>query len=196
MLFRSVDIGGGTTDAAVLTMNNVALSASVKVAGDTFSSEIIRILRRRYNMLCGSAVAERVKLTIGSVYRRGQTISTIAKGRDLKTGLPREAELNSDEIFDVFRRPARQITDMILSVMEQTTPELASDIAASGITLTGGGAQLWGFPELIAERTGIACRLAEDPATCVVEGCGKSLDWLSQMQEGTINLARKKLLKE
>ena len=164
-----VDIGGGTTDAAVLTMNNVALSASVKVAGDTFSSEIIRILRRRYNMLCGSAVAERVKLTIGSVYRRGQTISTIAKGRDLKTGLPREAELNSDEIFDVFRRPARQITDMILSVMEQTTPELASDIAASGITLTGGGAQLWGFPELIAERTGIACRLAEDPATCVVE---------------------------
>lgn len=191
-----VDIGGGTTDAAVLTMNNVALSASVKVAGDTFSSEIIRILRRRYNMLCGSAVAERVKLTIGSVYRRGQTISTIAKGRDLKTGLPREAELNSDEIFDVFRRPARQITDMILSVMEQTTPELAADIAAGGITLTGGGAQLWGFPELIAERTGIACRLAEDPATCVVEGCGKSLDWISQMQEGTINLARKKLLKE
>lgn len=191
-----VDIGGGTTDAAVLTMNNVALSASVKVAGDTFSSEIIRILRRRYNMLCGFSVAERVKHTIGSVYRRGQTVSTIAKGRDLKTGMPREAELNSDEIFDVFRRPARQITDMILSVMERTTPELASDIAVSGITLTGGGAQLWGFPELIAERTGIACRLAEEPAACVVEGCGKSLEWLSQMQEGTINLARKKLLRE
>lgn len=85
---------------------------------------------------------------------------------------------------------------MILSVMEQTTPELASDIAANGIILTGGGAQLWGFPELIAERIGIACRLAEEPASCVVEGCGKSLEWLSQMQEGTINLARKKLLKE
>lgn len=191
-----VNIGGGTTDAAVLTMNDVALSSSVKVAGDTFSSEIIRILRRRYNMLCGMSVAESVKLAIGSVYRRGQTVSVLAKGRDLKTGLPREAELNSDEIFDVFRRPARQITDMILAVMEQTTPELAADIAASGITLTGGGAQLWGFPELIAERTGIACRLAENPETSVVEGCGKSLDWLSKMQEGTINLARKKLLKE
>lgn len=191
-----VDIGGGTTDAAVLTMNDVALSASVKVAGDTFSSEIIRILRRRYNMLCGLSVAEQVKLEIGSVYRRGQNVISLAKGRDLKTGLPREAELNSDEIYDVFRRPARQITDMILAVMEQTTPELASDIAANGIVLTGGGAQLWGFPELIAERTGIPCRLADKPDSCVVEGCGKSLDWISRMQEGTINLARKKLLRE
>ena len=177
-------------------MNDVALSASVKVAGDTFSSEIIRILRRRYNMLCGLSVAEQVKLEIGSVYRRGQNIISLAKGRDLKTGLPREAELNSDEIYDVFRRPARQITDMILAVMEQTTPELASDIAANGIVLTGGGALLWGFPELIAERTGIPCRLADKPDSCVVEGCGKSLDWISRMQEGTINLARKKLLRE
>lgn len=191
-----VNIGGGTTDAAVLTMNNVALSASVKVAGDTFNSEIVRILRRRYSVLCGFNAAEEAKLAIGSVYQRAQYLSTIVKGRDLKSGLPRQVEINSDEIYQAFRRPARQITDMILSVMEQTTPELASDIAANGIILTGGGAQLWGFTDLISERTGIVCRLAEEPASCVAEGCGKSLEWLSTMQEGTINLARKKLLNE
>lgn len=191
-----VDIGGGTTDAAVLTMNDVAVSASVKVAGDTFNAEIIRLLRRRYNMLVGENEAEELKQSIGCVYQRLQTLSFPAKGRDAKSGLPREVEINSDEIYDAFRRPARQITDLVLSVLEQTTPELVSDIAANGIVLTGGGSLLFGFDRLISERTGIPCTVSESASDCVAEGCGRSLAWLSRMQEGTIDLARKKLLKE
>ncbi len=191
-----VDIGGGTTDAAVLTMNDVAVSASVKVAGDTFNAEIIRLLRRRYNMLIGENEAEELKKAIGCVYQRVQTLSFPAKGRDAKSGLPREVEINSDEIYDVFRRPARQITDLALSVLEQSTPELVSDIAANGIVLTGGGSLLYGFDQLLSERTGITCTISETAGDCVVEGCGRCLAWLSKMQEGTIDLARKRLLKE
>ncbi len=190
------DIGGGTTDVAVLTMNDVALSASAKIGGDTFNAEIARLLRRRYELLVGTDVAEALKLEIGSVYPRDEVVSYVAKGRALKTGLPKEIEIRSDEIYDAFRRPARQIVDTVLSALEQTTPELASDIAKNGIVLTGGCAQLWGFERLISERTGIACATASDPDMCVVEGCGKALSWLSRMQEGTIDLARKKLLKE
>ncbi len=191
-----VDIGGGTTDIAVLTMNDVAVSASLKVAGGAFDDAVIRFLRRRHNMLVGPNAAEEVKITIGCVYERGQEISMLVKGRDLKTGLPKEAQVSSTDIYDVFRRPARQIVDEIIAVMEQTSPELVSDISANGILLTGGGCQLWGFDRLIAERTGIACTIADDADSCVALGCGKSLKWISQMQEGTINLARKKLLKE
>ncbi len=190
------DIGGGTTDVAVLTMNDVAVSSSIKVAGNAFDEAIIRMLRRRYNLLIGGNAAEEVKLAIGCVYERGQTVTIAAKGRDLKTGLPKEAMVSSEEVYDVFRRPARQIVDEILSVLEQTSPELVSDIAKNGIVLTGGCSQLWGFDRLVSERTGIPCTVADDAASCVAEGCGKSLQWLSSMQEGTINLARKKLLKE
>lgn len=191
-----VDIGGGTTDVAVLTMNNVAVSSSVKVAGETFDDAIIRYLRRRHGLLIGPNAAEELKITIGCVYERGQDVSMLAKGRDLKTGLPKETQVSSSEVFEVFKRPARQIVDEVLSVLEQTSPELVSDIAQNGIVLTGGGSQLWGFDKLIEERTEIHCTIADDADSCVALGCGKSLRWLGQMQEGTINIARKKLLKE
>ena len=191
-----VDIGGVTTDIAVLTMNDVAVSTSLKVAGETFDHAIIRYLRRRHGVLVGPNAAEEIKITIGCVYERGQEVSMIAKGRDLKTGLPKEVQVTSAEIFEVFKRPARQIVDEVLSVMEQTSPELVADISANGIVLTGGGCQIWGFAQLLEERTGIHCAIADDADSCVALGCGKSLRWINQMQEGTINISRKKLLKE
>lgn len=191
-----VDIGGGTTDIAVLTMNNVAVSSSLKVAGEAFDSAIIRYLRRRHGVLVGPNAAEEIKITIGCVYERGQEVSMRTKGRDLKTGLPKEAEVSSAEIYEIFKRPARQIVDEVMSVLEQTSPELVADISTNGIVLTGGACQLWGFDQLLTERTGIPCTLADDADSCVALGCGKSLKWINQMQEGTINIARKKLMKE
>ena len=118
------------------------------------------------------------------------------KGRDLKTGLPKEVQVSSSEIFEIFKRPARQIVDEVMAVLEQTSPELVADISQNGIVMTGGGSQLWGFPQLLSERTGIACTLSDDADSCVALGCGKSLKWINHMQEGTINIARKKMMQE
>ena len=117
------------------------------------------------------------------------------KGRDAKTGMPREVTLTSSELFDPLRRPARIIADEVLSVLEDASPELVSDIAENGITLTGGGSQIWGMEQLLMERTGIVCSVADDPASRVVYGCGKSLAWINHMTEGPINIARKRLLR-
>ena len=144
----------------------------------------------------GQTIAEETKINVGTVYERAETAETLVKGRDFKTGLPREITVSSADMLDALRRPARQITDEILSVLEQTTPELVADIARNGIVLTGGGAQLWGMDKLITERTGIRCTVADDADSCVAYGCGKSLSWINRMQEGPINFARRKLLKE
>ena len=190
-----VDIGGGTTDIAVLTMNGVAVSSSIKVAGLTFDDLIARYIRRTYGIVIGEATAEDVKIRIGCVYPRNENTSMIVKGRESKTGRPRELELTSTEIFEVLRRPARQIADEVLSVLEDTSPELVGDIAQNGITLTGGASQIWGMDLLLTEHTGIQCRLADDPDSCVAYGCGKSLSWMNHMQEGPINIARKRLMR-
>ena len=120
----------------------------------------------------------------------------LVKGRDAKTGLPRELEITSSEIFEVLRRPIKQIVEEVLSVLEDASPELVADISENGITLTGGGSQLFGMDKLLSERTGIACTLADDAASCVAYGCGKSLSWINHMQEGPINIARKRLLRQ
>ena len=191
-----VDIGGGTTDIAVLTLNGVATSSSLKIAGDAFDEAIARYVRRKHGVVIGQVTAEEIKIRIGCVYPRPQDISMLVKGRDTKTGMPRELTLLSSEIFEVLRRPARQIADEVLSVLEETSPELVGDISANGITLTGGGSQIWGMDMLLSERTGIACSLADDPDSCVAYGCGKSLGWINHMQEGPINIARKRLMRE
>jgi len=191
-----VDIGGGTTDIAVLSMNGVAVSSSIKVAGVAFDEAIARHVRRKHNVIIGQTTAEDIKLQIGCVYPRGETASMLVKGRDSKTGMPRELMLTSDEILEVLRRPARQIADEVLSVLEDTSPELVGDIAENGITLTGGGSQIWGMDQLLTERTGITCTLADDPDSCVAYGCGKSLSWMNHMQEGPINIARKRLMRD
>lgn len=190
-----VDIGGGTTDIAVLSMNGVAVSSSLKVAGDYFDESIARHVRRQYGVVIGQVTAEEVKIQIGQVYPRHEEMSMNVKGRDSKTGMPKTVTLTSDEIYEVLRRPARLIADEVLAVMEQTSPELVSDISENGITLTGGCSQLWGFAELLIERTGIPCILADDPDSCTAYGCGRSLAWVNHMQEGPINIARKRMMR-
>ena len=190
-----VDIGGGTTDIAVLSMNGVAVSASLKTAGDAFDELIARYVRRQHGIAIGQVTAENVKIQIGRVYPSPDEVSMNVKGRDVKTGMPRVVTLTSTEIYEVLRRPARQIADEVLSVLEQTSPELVSDISETGITLTGGCSQIWGMDSLLMERTGIPCTLADDPDSCVAYGCGKSLAWINHMQEGPINIARKRMMR-
>ena len=191
-----VDIGGGTTDIAVLSMNGVAVSSSLKVAGDAFDEAIARYVRRKHGVVIGQTTAEDIKIQIGCVYPRNEDASMIVKGRDAKTGMPRELTILSSEIFEILRRPARQIADEVLSVLEETSPELVGDIAENGITLTGGGSQIWGMDLLLTERTTIRCTVADDPDSCVAYGCGKTLTWMNHMQEGPINIARRRIMRE
>ena len=191
-----VDIGGGTTDVAVLSMNGVAVSSSVPVAGDAFDEAIAKYVRRKHSVIIGQTTAEDIKIQIGCVYPRPEDATMLVKGRDAKTGMPRQITLLSSEIYDILRRPAQRIVDEVLSVLEDTSPELVGDIAINGITLTGGGCQIYGMDVMLTERTGITCHIADDPASCVAYGCGKSLAWMNHMQEGPINLARKRLMQD
>lgn len=194
--YMVVDIGGGTTDIAVLSLNDIATSSSIKIAGDTFDDTIITYVRRRHGLLIGANTAEEIKITIGSVMERPEEVSMAIKGRDLKTGLPRDAVITSSELLEVLRRPARYIVEEVLSVLEITSPELVADIAKNGIVLTGGGSQIWGMDKMIQERTEITCVVADNAESCVALGCGRSLQWINSMQEGTINIARRKLMRE
>lgn len=194
--YMVVDIGGGTTDIAVLSLNDLATSSSIKVAGDTFDETIITYLRRKHDLLIGANTAEEVKITIGAVVERPEDVTMTVKGRDLKTGLPKDAQVSSSELLEVLKRPARFIVDEILAVLELSSPELVADVAKNGILLTGGGSQIYGMDKLIQERTEIPCMVADDAESCVALGCGKSLQWINSMQEGTINIARRKLMRE
>lgn len=191
-----VDIGGGTTDIAVLTMNGVAASSSIKVAGIAFDDAIIRYVRRKYGVVIGMATAEDIKIQIGCVYPRKEDISMLIKGRDAKIGVPKELTILSSEVYEAMRRPAGLIVEELLSVLEDTSPELVGDIAHNGITLTGGASQIAGMDLLLTECTGINCTVADDPDSCVAYGCGKSLGWINHMSEGPINIARKRLMRE
>ncbi len=190
-----VDVGGGTCNIAVLSMNGVAVSSSIPIGGIAFDETIARYVRRNYGVIIGETTAEEVKIQIGSVYPRQEDPTISIRGRDAKNGTPRELTLTSSEVFNVLQRPARMITDEVLSVLEDTTPELVADIAENGITLTGGGSLIWGMDMLLTERTGIRCTVADDPESCVAYGCGKSLGWINHMNEGPINIARKRILR-
>lgn len=190
-----VDIGAGTTDVAVLTMNDVATSSSIKVAGDSFDEAIGRYVRRRYGVAIGKTQAEDIKITIGCVQKRVEDATMTVKGRDVNSNMPRELVIASSELAEVLYRPTRQIADEVLSVIEITAPELVSDIYENGITLTGGGAQLMGIDQALSELTGIRCTKADDPDSCVAFGCGKSLNWINRLPEGPINIARKRAMK-
>ena len=189
-----VDVGGGTTDIAVLTMNGVASSSSLKIAGNYFDEAIAKRIRRQYGVVIGQTTAEDIKIQIGSVYPRTENPSMIVKGRDAKTGTPREVEILASEVYDILQRPAAQLANEVLAVLEDTSPELVADISENGITLTGGCSQLWGMDLLLTDATGIRCQIADDPDSCVAYGCGKSLAWIHRMNEGPINIARKRLM--
>ena len=190
-----VDIGAGTTDTAVLTMNGVAASSSIKVAGNAFDEAIARQIRRKYGLIIGNTIAEEIKIKIGRAWTHSDVSTMLVTGRDAKSGMARQQEISSEDFVEPLNRLCRQIADEVLAVLEETSPELVSDISENGVTITGGCGQLWGMDLLLMERTGIACILADDPDSCTAYGAGKSLAWINHMQEGPINIARKRAMR-
>ena len=187
-----VDIGGGTTDIAVISLSGIVESASIKVAGDLFDESVVKYIRRKHNVLIGDRTAEELKIRIGCVYPREEELEAEVKGRDLMTGLPRVFKVSSSEMIEAFEEVSSRIVEAIHSVLERTPPELTADISTNGITMTGGGSLVYGFDKLIQEKTGIETHVADDAISCVAYGTGKSLDWIADMQDGTMNLSRRK----
>ena len=187
-----VDIGGGTADIAVISLSGVVESASIKVAGDQFNEAVVKYMRRKHNILVGESTAEKMKIAIGCVFPKEQDITMDVKGRCLLTGLPKTITVSSAEMLEAFEEPAERILESIHAVLERTPPELVADVSTNGITMTGGGSLIDGFDKLISSRTGIETRVAENAISCVAEGTGKSLDMITDMQEGTINLSRRR----
>ena len=174
-----VDIGGGTSDIAVISLGGTVVSTSIKVAGDDFDEAIVRYMRKKHNLLIGERTAEEIKIRIGSAYKRPETLSMDVRGRNLVTGLPKTITVTSDETEEALKEATTQIVEGVHSVLEKTPPELAADIADRGIVLTGGGGLLYGLEELIEQKTGITTMTAEDPMTAVAIGTGKYVEFLS-----------------
>ena len=174
-----VDIGGGTTDIAVISLGGTVVSTSVKTAGDDFDEAIVRYMRKKHNLLIGERTAEEIKINIGTAYTLPETTTLDIRGRNLVTGLPKTVTVTSEETMEALREPTSQIVEAVHSVLEKTPPELAADIADRGIVLTGGGCLLHGLEELIEEKTGINTMTAEDPMTAVAIGTGKFIEFLS-----------------
>ena len=187
-----VDIGGGTSDIAVISLSGVVESVSIKVAGDQFNESIVKYMRRKHNILIGERTAELMKMEIGCVYPKEEETSIEIKGRCLMTGLPKTISVTSTEMMEAFEEPVERILEAVHGVLERTPPELMADISNNGIVMTGGGSLVDGFDKLIEARTGIHTMVAEDAISCVAEGTGKSLDSLNDMQDGTVNLSRRK----
>ena len=174
-----VDIGGGTTDVAVISLGGTVESASIKIAGDDFDEAIVRYMRKKYNLLVGDRTAEDIKINIGTAYKRAEVDYMDVKGRNLVSGLPETVRVSSDETTEALRETTSQILDTICAVLEKTPPELAGDIVDRGIVLTGGGSMLRGLEELIEERTHINTMTADEPMTCVAIGTGKYIEFLA-----------------
>jgi rod shape-determining protein MreB len=187
-----VDIGGGTADIAVISLGSIVDSTSVKIAGDKFDEAIVKYIRKKHNVLIGERTAEEMKMSIGCVHPYPETRSMEVKGRCLMTGLPRTFTVTSDEMFEALEEVASKIVEAVHAVLERTAPELIGDIATNGIVMTGGGSLLYGFDKLIEMKTGIATRVADDAISCVSYGTGKALDSITSMQDGTMNLARRR----
>ena len=187
-----VDIGGGTSDIAVISLSGVVESASIKVAGDQFNEAVVKYMGRKHNILIGERTAEQMKMEIGCVYPKEEEATIEIKGRCLMTGLPKTITVNSTEMMEAFEEPVERILEAVHNVLERTPPELVADISNNGIVMTGGGSLVDGFDKLITARTGIHTVVAEDAISCVAEGTGKSLDSLGDMQDGTVNLSRRR----
>ena len=187
-----VDIGGGTSDIAVISLSGVVESASIKVAGDQFNEAIVKYMRRKHNVLVGERTAEMMKMEIGCAFPKEQETSIEIKGRCLVTGLPKVINVSSTEMLEAFEEPVERILEAVHGVLERTPPELVADISNNGIVMTGGGSLVDGFDKLIEARTGIHTEVAEGAISCVAEGTGRSLDSLNAMTDGTVNLSRRK----
>lgn len=182
-----IDIGGGTTDIAVISLGGIVASTSVKIAGDKFDEAIIKYMRKEHKLYIGERTAEELKLTIGTAFPRDEVVTKECRGRDLVTGLPKSVEVSSDEMMDALEEPLHAICEAVHNVLEITPPELAADISNSGIIITGGGALLCGIDKRIEDRTAIKVVVAEDPKSCVAVGTGKSLDILDKLESSSLN---------
>lgn len=173
-----VDIGGGTSDIAVISLGGTVVSTSVKIAGDDFDDAIVRYMRKKHNLLIGERTAEDIKIRIGSAYPRPESVSVDVRGRNLVSGLPKTVTVTSEETEEALKDTTAQIVEAVHSVLEKTPPELAADIADRGIVLTGGGSLLYGLEELVESKTGITTITAEEPMTAVAIGTGKYVEFL------------------
>lgn len=170
-----IDIGGGTTDIAVISLGGAVVSNSIKIAGDKFDEAIVRYIRKKHNILIGERTAEELKINIGTVYPRVQEVTMEIRGRNLISGLPKTVIISSSEMTEALQEPIANIIDAIHSVLERTPPELSSDISDRGIVMTGGGSLIYGLDKLIQEKTGLNVVVADDPISCVALGTGKVL---------------------
>ena len=180
-----VDIGGGTTDVAVISLGGSVVSTSLKVAGDKFDEAIVKYVKRKHNVIIGERTAEELKVNIGCVYPKIQDIEMDIRGRDLTTGLPKTVTIYSSEMMEALTETAMMIVDAVHSVLEKTPPELASDISDKGIYMTGGGCLVDGLDKLLQEKTGIGVMIAQDAVSCVALGTGKALDNLDSLDGKT-----------
>ena len=187
-----IDIGGGTSDIAVISLSGVVESASIKVAGDQFNEAVVKYMRRKHNLLIGERTAEEMKMSIGCVFPPEEEMTMEIKGRCLLTGLPKLITVTSTEMMDAFEEPVERIMEAVHQVLERTPPELVADISSNGIVMTGGGSLIRGFDKLVTARTGIHTVVAENAIQCVAEGTGKSLESVGEMKDGTMNLSRRK----
>lgn len=178
-----VDIGGGTSEVAVISLCGIVTSRSVRVAGDEFDNSIINFIKKKYNLLIGERTAEYIKISIGSAYPTDEDTELEIKGRNLLTGLPENITVSSEEIREALAESLSHIIEAIKVTLERTPPELSADIIDSGITLAGGGALLRGLDRLINEETGIPVNIAERPLDCVVDGTGKLLDNMEELND-------------
>ena len=177
-----IDIGGGTTDVAVIALGGIVVNTSIRVAGDDCDEAITKYIRKKYNMMIGERSAENLKISIGCAYPVEVERYESVKGRNLLTGLPMTVEVSTSDMLEALGDTIQEITEAVHSVLERTPPELAADIGNKGIVMTGGGALLYGMDKLISKKTGIEVRIADNPVECVAVGTGKSLEWLKSLE--------------
>lgn len=171
-----VDLGGGTTDVAVISLGGEVITDSIRLAGDKFDEAIARYVRREFNLLIGERTAEEIKSELGNVYAQDETEQMLIRGRDTVSGLPRSVELSSTQVYEALQEPIQAVINLVRSVLEKTPPELAGDIMERGMVLTGGGSLMRGLPELIERETRVPAVVAEEPMYCVVRGTAKVLE--------------------
>lgn len=181
-----VDIGGGTTDVAVLSLGNIVYSQSIRVAGDKFDEALVRYIRKEYNIMIGERTAEELKINVGTAFPKERNESMEIRGRNLVTGLPKNIIITSEETYKAMEEPIQAVIDCIFHVLENTPPELSADISERGIVMTGGGSLLNGLDKLISERTQIPVHVAEDAISCVAVGTGMALEHLEKLEPSLI----------